>query len=275
MKQRFLQGAIVLLLCAMLAVGALADVIWEPDDSFYTRHADECEYVNRWFVANSEEGGVRIYESPDSDRVQITADNGTRLIISFTYQDKWGVVEYAEEDEKIVNSYGGTTGWVHLADFYVEYDTQAFSEQHESEFFEDADKTQAFLDALPEEGELVFYTYPCSGVISSHLPVEDAAELKLGTLYEDSEGRLWGYAGYLYGPRDWVCMSAPQDEEIAEVEYAETPTLYPAQQIEPYPDGAPGLATTTILAIILVAAVVVVSLVLILLTRRRSRRQDP
>ena len=41
------------MVCAMLCrISVKADVIWEPEDSFYHRHAEECTYVNRVYIAN-------------------------------------------------------------------------------------------------------------------------------------------------------------------------------------------------------------------------------
>ena len=37
-----------------------ADVIWEPEDSFYKMHADDCVYHNRYYIANGPDGKVTV-----------------------------------------------------------------------------------------------------------------------------------------------------------------------------------------------------------------------
>lgn len=59
--------------CALLAAAmlllpcmALADVILEPEDSFYKRHSDQCTYqAGRTYIAAGEGGSAPVYGAPD------------------------------------------------------------------------------------------------------------------------------------------------------------------------------------------------------------------
>lgn len=46
-------GLFLLLICFYIQVMEVsADVIFEPQDIFYKHHANECEYVNHFFIVN-------------------------------------------------------------------------------------------------------------------------------------------------------------------------------------------------------------------------------
>lgn len=52
-----------LLLFLITPSSVSADVIFEPENSFYSRHSPECTYVNRNYTAN---GDITYRKSPDS-----------------------------------------------------------------------------------------------------------------------------------------------------------------------------------------------------------------
>ena len=53
-----------LALALSLAAPARADSLWEPNNSFYERHADECQYLGRSFYANGAEGYITLWGRP-------------------------------------------------------------------------------------------------------------------------------------------------------------------------------------------------------------------
>ena len=53
--RRFRGILLASLLAVSLAAPAAADVIWEPEDSFYQKHAEECQLLQRSFYANGPE----------------------------------------------------------------------------------------------------------------------------------------------------------------------------------------------------------------------------
>ena len=77
--RRFQGMCLAVLLALSLAVPAAADVIWEPEDSFYQKHAEECQLLQRSFYTNGPEGYVNFYRSPDSSAVTGQMENGTKL----------------------------------------------------------------------------------------------------------------------------------------------------------------------------------------------------
>ena len=57
-----LGASLLLVFCfiLMLPTFAYADAIVGPNDDFYTRHRDECQYLGQRFYANSKDGYVSI-----------------------------------------------------------------------------------------------------------------------------------------------------------------------------------------------------------------------
>ena len=69
------------LLLALIFVLALtpavrADVIFEPQDSFYWEHRGECQYLSRSYYADGPENVAEIYRSPESAAVVERVKNG-------------------------------------------------------------------------------------------------------------------------------------------------------------------------------------------------------
>ena len=75
------------ILCALLAAAmlllpcmALADVILEPEDSFYKRHSDQCAYqAGRTYIAEGEGGSAPVYKAPDKGEIR-RIDNGNETV---------------------------------------------------------------------------------------------------------------------------------------------------------------------------------------------------
>ena len=120
---------IVLLLAVCCAVNAGADVIFEPQDSFYESHRDQCEYHDRSYTANGPNGDVKVYESPESDSVRATVENGEEIYVSYLYQDAngniWGCTENWSTD---------ISGWVPMEYLELIYDERSFEEDHGESF---------------------------------------------------------------------------------------------------------------------------------------------
>ena len=74
---------ILLLAALLLPMSARADVIYEPNDSFYSNHWEECEYVCRTYTANGPNGEVTLYQSPVSAMmVAGSVANGNEVYVS-------------------------------------------------------------------------------------------------------------------------------------------------------------------------------------------------
>ena len=237
---------LILTLCLsfLLAMSALADVIYEPEDSFYKKHRQECHYENRVYIAAGENGYASAKKNPTSKKAEWEIPNGTEIYISFVWDQDggWGLKD--------------SHGWISMSELTVKYDGISFAQEHGAEFL--------YLDEL-ESLDLTdcdcmhLWRYPGDEAPYSTLsgsgenywwgwPPED---LSFNTIYEDPEGRRWGYVSYYYGIRDfWVCLTAPDDASIgggepapqpveAAPSEAPAPTEAPVPTEEPVPSEAP------------------------------------
>ena len=233
---RRLRGILLAALLAVsLAAPAAADVIWEPEDSFYQKHAEACQLLQRSFYTNGPEGYVNFYRSPESDTVTGQAENGTRFHIYWQYGD-WGYVE--TED---------VTGWAPLEEFQLIYDYISFEEEYGDQFQPyDAEACAPLLEEW-EGDTLVLWPYPGAEQADyvwqdAADPMEQLKEYGFAQIFVDEEGLTWGFCAYLYGERNfWVCLDAPagRDDPAVQggavdmpVRQVVQPELLPAQEPE-------------------------------------------
>ena len=186
-----------------------ADLILEPEDQFYQAHADQCEYVDRSYYTD---GSVDFWTAPNG-RKKGSFPADTRLQITHVYTDsqgaQWGV--FLEQE----------SGWVLMADVYLDYDSRQFREDHEEEILPGEEQV------LPQGEKVVFWSYPCSG--ENWGTEELQQELKFSEFYTDDQERLWGNVGYYMGSRDfWICLSEPGNQEIP---MEEEPPKVPGQAV--------------------------------------------
>ena len=187
-----------------------ADLILEPEDQFYQAHADQCEYVDRSYYTD---GSVDLWTAPNG-RKKGSFPADTRLQITHVYTDsqgaQWGV--FLEQE----------SGWILMADVYLDYDSRQFREDHEEEILTGEEQV------LAEGEKVVFWSYPCSG--ENWGTEELQQELKFSEFYTDDQERLWGNVGYYMGSRDfWICLSEPENQEIS---MEEEPPKVPGQAVE-------------------------------------------
>lgn len=284
MKKRILTLLLSTIMLAFPIVNASADVIVEPEDDFYSRHRNQCEYLSRRFYANGDDGYVSMLSEPGSRKEISVVKNGETLVIQYTYDyhgERWGV--------------GYSSGWAPMRDFILVYDSISFYEDHKDEFTDNKFDLNVLLDA-----ELVvFWTWPGSGEINmDYKPSASNRDLESIWLdaeycYKDDEGRVWGYIPYFYAVRSqWVCLSDPSDKNIPAFNEASAPSLkQPANsRLEPdsipgptyYPEGsftgppdAPDPPSNgpslPVLILILVGVLVIVSAVLIAIFWKRKK----
>ena len=261
--RRLLTGCWALALLLALCAPARADVLWEPNNSFYERHRDQCEYIGRQFYANGDQGFITLWDAPEGTRVVHQFQNGYTLWIYYQYEDWVCAVVWGDEGE--------IAGWAPMEDFVLKYDYLCFAEEYAHEIhpydgeFDDYDGGAA---------EIVFYEYPGA---PEPKDIWEAAEIldqltgREGTSYiastfTDEEGRTWGYVAYLFGSRNlWFCLDEPDGRDFPvrqvstpELTAAREPTL-PARGYVPY-----------LLSGVLVAAVVAAAAVM--LARRKKKR---
>ena len=196
-------GCLVLMGCFLCStpcfLTARADVIWEPQDTFYEQHASECVYVNRWFTADGPDGVVMLYKSPLLPEVVDTWDNGHEAFIAFTYEDEDGVVWGINE--------GRETGWMPMDYMKVVYDEVSFKEEYG---YQIRPETGTLEDQYAGE-EVYFWNYP--GAAEGNSITIEGDMPQYNGVFTDEKGHEWGKVGYYYGYKNvWVCLDDPKGD---------------------------------------------------------------
>lgn len=250
--KKWLAGMLVIMFCTLgIMKEAQADVIWEPENSFYKIHAEECEYHNRNYIANGPDGEVTVYKSPEVALKLTTIENGTKVNVYYIYEAKdgilWGLYDSWEEN---------ITGWMPMDYLDLEYDHICFVEEF-------GDQIKSKTEKLPQEyvgKEILIWSYPGSEngtVFVPHDPME------FSDVFEDEAGNLWGHVGYYYGWRNiWVCIDDPQaefselyPEDVPVREVNSENSIQSTEEIVP----EKGILGTIVIVTLMVAAVVIVT----------------
>lgn len=193
-----------------LALPAFADVIIEPQGSFYDKHENDCRTEGyRTYIVK--EGGMNVCTEPGED-VKYRIEEGTRFGSQWIYTGggtEWG---YIEDYSTHADSKGSKAGWFKLEDTVRLYDYIDFNKEHEKDFYEDKN-THSYTSA-------VAYDYP-NGTVDHVVDGEEATYLLDGlvfnSLYKDENGREWGFIGYRFGRRNiWICLDEPENTELNE-----------------------------------------------------------
>ena len=262
--RRLLTGCWALALLLSLAAPARADVLWEPNNRFYERHADECQYLGRSFYANGAEGYITLWDAPGGYLVKGQFSNGFILWVYYQFEDWVYAVVWGDEGE--------ISGWAPIEDFALEYDHLSFAEEYADAIYPYCGQ---FADYDGDAEEIVFYEYPGAPVSKDVRKAAWGLDELIGrggdsyiqSIFVDEDGRTWGYVGYLYGRiNGWFCLDQPDGRDFLvrqvgtpELTEAREPTL-PVRGYVPY-----------ILSGVLVLAAV--ALAAVLLARRRKRTQ--
>ncbi len=172
-----------------------ADVLIEPDDSFYRWHADECYSLNKYYTAKE---GVPVYQSPNSWLQLDQAEAGSTFLIEWVYTadngDEWGLCE----SQKV-------SFWIAMNHLSPLYSHDEFIQEHASELM---DQTITFNPT--KSGYLILYEYPGSTWISDVLNTEWISEdsFTVHTVYFDDNGNQWGYMPYYMQHNGWINFDA-------------------------------------------------------------------
>lgn len=204
MKKRIFSGLLTLCVLLALAAPASADVLWEPDNRFYETHA--CTLLDRGFYANGPDGYVTLLDEPEGSAVQARFENGTALHVYWLYEEAWGCITAWSDNEEI-------SGWVPMDQLSLIYDHVSFVEEY-GEQFRDYDGEFAGYDG-PAHG-ITFWEYP--GAAQPNVVWKYEADIleeltgpyAFSEVFEDEQGHIWGFVGYLYGHRSfWICLDDP------------------------------------------------------------------
>ncbi len=265
MKRKILTLFLALLAVLALTVPAFADAVWEPEDSFFQRHRDQCDYVNRSYELAGYDGEVTVFTAPGGMN-KLTLSNGTRVNISHTWEGKgttWGYLVRWDEDW-----HDRTEGWVPMDDMTLVYDSQQFMADHASEIAETGPVPVDFHEA-------VLYNYPNGSTWENTLK-EDADYQPFGELftrvYTDEAGLRWGFVGYYLGHLDsWVCLDDPMNKELDTGIVPVSPSAAQLRGSATVTAGPPAL----LIAAGLVAGVAVVTAVLLLRFKKTNPPKNP
>lgn len=218
---------LALLLCLAMVPAVRADVIYEPEDSFYWDHRGECQRVDRAYLTNGPDTTTEAYKNPKSSAVAGRVPTGEKVWIYCSYEDEngiaWGFCEYLGEDS--------WTGWFPMDYLVLVYDHICFQEEF-------ADRITEGSGSLgPSGSERVhMWSYPGSDTLMAAMFVEGEYLMEYDRVFTDDAGREWGFVPYYMGVRNtWVCLDTPT---------ADYQTLYaehePQQVTHPtVPDTAP------------------------------------
>lgn len=266
--KRLLTLLLSLALIFSLSVTAFADVIYEPEDPFLLDHIDQCERIDRSYRALTE---VTVYKSPENDMIVDTLVQGTHIYIYYSYTDSrsnvWGYCENYEDD---------WSGWLPLAYMELVYDYISFNEDYGHTFLDE--DGQLSEDYITEK--VWFWNYPGSESgyefdmamwSAEYLPEYD-------TVYQDEQGRSWGYVGYYYGNRHfWICLDDPTADfaalypdgtpSVDVTQPGETDPTLPAREIVPQPSSG----TTLLRAGVTLAVVACIVVTVILLVKMKKK----
>lgn len=261
--KRILSLLLALSLALSLAVPAFADVLWEPENRFYEKHAGDCQLLQRSFYVNGEEGYINLLAAPDSSSVTLQLKNGERVYVYWQYQD-WCYVEVENDG-----------GWVPLSQLQLIYDHISFAEEYADSIMPyDSALCQPLLDSW-DGSVLALWSYPGAEQASFVWEGAEGAMEQLKTeggnyfrqIFRDEEGLIWGFCSYLWGNRNfWVCLNAPagRDDALVQSGEAELP-VRTTPEVELLPPQEPAFPVFSfLLPGILVAAVVAMTAAVLL-----------
>ena len=201
--KKLLALAAAFVLALTVTLPAAADIIIEPDDAFYVRHQNECDYVGRSYVANGEKGYVVLYTAPGSIP-KGNVVNGERIYVSHKWTDhdgdgtRWAVTQDGD--------------WMQMSDLALIYDYQEFEADFGGEF-------KPYDGTGGEITKACLYSYPGGVYVWTWDMGEDLSEA-FRHIYVDAGGRSWGFIGYYMGRHNqWVCLDDPLDENLGIGEY--------------------------------------------------------
>lgn len=247
--KRTISLLLALIFVLALAPAVRADVIIEPEDSFFWDHRGECVRVERPYYADGPENVAVVYRSPESSSVVKRVKNGEELWIDYVYADEngisWGLCDYYSPEEH-------WTGWIPMDYLLLKYDETAFQEEF-------ADRIVEETGTLTESGaEVRFWSYPGSDYATPFAVEGDYAPEYFETFTDDA-GRKWGHIGYHMGIRDvWVCLDDPTaDYQTLYAELAPQQVTHPVkdQAAEPIDIKPAGPSMGGILAAVCVIAI--------------------
>ena len=228
---------------------AYADVIVVPNNDFYTRHSEECTYLNRSCYANGEGGSISLKKEPGSKEETVTVKNGDVINIIFTYNYKgetWGVTMIYKDNTPFNDL---PNGWVPMNQLLFVYDYLSFAQDHQAEIY----SFTGSYDSLKTADKIIMWSWPGSGVEAGSIDQGENSDLSVTDAYKDDQGREWGFIGYHYGMRNvWICLSDPANDDIpANTTTPQTGVWQPDENTDNPKTGLPTIVIIAVLVLVL------------------------
>lgn len=202
--KKFLIAAAALLLCASMGTAVSADVIFEPDDSFYNSHSSEIE-ANigrnaRRFELTAE---AKVYNDPSGKAVgKLSPGISPYILYYYTGKSgvKWGgYLDFSGDDEIL---------WIPIDGLDFVYDNYSFEEEHKDEITDG--KTDEYASYRTDK-TIYLWEYPGSTESISMESHPDEFMTFVSKTYTDTTGGKWGYIGYIWGDSGWIYLDDPTD----------------------------------------------------------------
>ena len=251
-------------LLAALAVAAMtpyaaADVAFIETplkDTFLSLYRDECVEVWATYVVTEE---CSAQKSPKNTKITMECLPGDKVCIAWQWHG-WGLICSDRYEGKYLKK--ESLGWVEMSHL-----RKYFS-------FDDVDKSvygEVVIDyggpVKTDEGEYIyFYSFPGSGVLVDTAYAGE--DLYYDSSWADPLGREWGYVGYYYTAKGWVCLDDMYSGEIGRIwpEYVDEELELPDAVVRDEQARLP------VMVIVLVAAAVAVTAVLTILLIRKNNQ---
>ena len=183
MKRLSLFIIVILMLAFPLAVSA--DVLIEPDNSFYKRNSEQCVYLRRNFIANGANEYISVKREPGTKGEISEIKNNEIIYVEYSclYDgDYWGLTTYVGVPG------GGKTGWVKMEQLLVVYDYVSFEEDHLNEFYQ---YTGDFIE-IKDTRAVLIWNWSGSGTGAGTIKDVNVESFFVSYAYKDEQGREWG-----------------------------------------------------------------------------------
>jgi len=222
--KRFLLAFLIIFVLAS-PITTFADVLFDPENQFYTEHSDKCVYLGRSFYTNGANGSVSVKNAPDLKSELYRTENNEIVYIEFSclYDGEyWGLIPYNP-------SFGiEKSGWVRMDELLVLYDYVSFEEEYIDEFYQ----YKGDYKEIKEAKSAIVWSWPGSG--NARYTLNDMAieQVHVSYAFKDEQGREWGFVPYLYGDRNfWICISDPVNRDIPAFKPASEPVKWKTDTI--------------------------------------------
>jgi len=249
--KKLILALMVVFLLAGSSQAVYADVVVEPDNTFFDKYYTYMVPLDREFIVNGEAGYTQAQSAPNKQNVIGTFQNGHKCYITYSclYDGEyWGI------------SYIGEIGygWFRMDDLLVLYDETAFEKEHAAAFYDYTGGMEEILEA----GSVIIWEWPGSGVTLYTLDIFEGDNFSISRAYTDGNGLEWGYLDF-FGRGGWVCVSDPMNYDLPALDPMPAPAKWVPGAGHKDISAAEKSGSPVLLIVIIVAALVAGTVLLI------------